>query len=274
MTRRGRSKADRPVVLVVSDGTGVTGERVVQAALTQFDPFAVKVERVQDVRDPEKIVETIEMAARRRATILYSLVSPEHRRVLLHEARRHHVVTIDLLGPILHRLSEVLRAAPRSRPGVFHQLDDEYFSRIEAIDFAVRHDDGRRVNDLDTADLVLVGVSRTSKTPISMYLAYRGWHVANIPIVAGIEPPAALYGVSTAKVVALAARPEWLEDIRTARERRMTGGVSISYSDLSHIKEELAWFHTIVGRGGWPIVDVTHKAIEETAAEIVILVRE
>jgi [pyruvate, water dikinase]-phosphate phosphotransferase / [pyruvate, water dikinase] kinase len=261
------------VVIVVSDGTGVTGERVVQAALTQFDPDVVAVERIGQVRSMERITEAIVDAAGRNATILFSFVVPDQRRHLLHEARRHHVAVIDLLGPILQRLGEVLAVSPRANPGIFRQLDEEYFRRIDAIDFAVRHDDGKAADELSAADIVLVGVSRTSKTPLSMFLAYRGWRVANVPIVLGIEPPPELFSVDPAKVIALHARPVWLEGVRRERQQRLARGVAMSYATLDHIQAELSWFRQVLARGGWTQVEVTYKAIEETAAEIVTLMR-
>jgi len=261
------------LVLIVSDGTGITGERVVQAAMTQFNPASVMTERVPQVRDAAKILAAVKDAADRRATILYSLVSPEHRRQLVQEARLYHIPTIDLLGSILLHLEEVLEVAPRAEPGLFHQLDEEYFRRIESIDYAVKHDDGRCTTDLDTADLVLVGVSRTSKTPLAMFLAYRGWHVANIPIILGFDPPHGIFEIPRTKVVALMARPHWLEGIRGERVRRMSRGLSMSYAEPAYIKEELAWFHQILARGGWTVLDVTNKAVEETAAEIIALYR-
>jgi hypothetical protein len=271
------SEPSRPrpphTVLVVSDGTGVTGERVVQATLTQFDSSAVVVERIGKVRSPEQITDAIEDAARRDATVLFSLVVPDQRRHLLHQARRHHVTVIDLLGPILQRLADVLAVSPRADPGIFRQLDEEYFHRIDAIDFAVKHDDGRATDDLATADLVLVGVSRTSKTPLSMFLAYRGWRVANVPIVLGMEPAPELFKVDRSKVIALSARPVWLEGVRRERQQRLARGIPMTYAELEHIQAELAWFRQIHARGGWALVEVTYKAIEETAAEIVALMR-
>lgn len=261
------------VVLVVSDGTGVTAERVVRAALTQFDPAAARIERMAEVREIERIDAAVAEAARRRATIVHSLVSPAHRRRLLDQARLHHVATIDILGPILGRLSEVLETSPHAQPGLFHQLDEEYFRRTEAIAYAVQHDDGRMVEGIGSADVVLVGVSRTTKTPLSMLLAYRSWRVANIPIVLGIEPPEGLYEIPREKVIALAAQTSWLQAIRMERARRMTRDAKIAYALPEHIREELAWFRRIVARGGWQTVDVTRKAIEETAAEIVDLLR-
>ncbi len=261
------------LVLVVSDGSGVTGERVVGAAVTQFDPECVQVERRPKIRDPEQIRTVVAEAAERRATVLYSLVSVEHRGLLLSEARRHGVWTIDLLGPLLLRLSEVLEVAPRAQAGLFRSIDEEYFRRIDAIDFAVKHDDGKRAHELDNAELVLVGVSRSSKTPLSMFLAYRGWHVANVPIVLNIEPPPRLLSLDPAKVVGLCARPDWLSGVRRERSRRMAPGMQMEYSEPSYIEGELRWFQSIAARGGWTVIDVTHKAIEETAAEIIGLLR-
>lgn len=259
-------------VLVVSDGSGLTGERVVRAAMVQFDTQAVEVERVPEVRSSGQIKDAIEEAARRNATILYSLVSLEHRQFLLTEAKRHGVCVIDLLGPILLRLAEVLEVSPRAEAGLFRAIDAEYFRRIDAIDFAVKHDDGKRVEEIVSADLVLVGVSRSSKTPLSMFLAYRGWHVANVPIVLDLDPPAELFHLERSRVIALSARPDWLSGVRRERSRRMAPGVTLSYAEMAHIEAELVWFHRILARGGWTVVDVTHKAIEESAAEVIALV--
>ena len=260
-------------MLIVSDGTGITGERVVRAAVTQFDPRSVVTDRIPEVRDSARIEAAIEEAARRGATVLYSLVSPEQRRVLLQTARLHHVETIDLLGPLLRRLTEVLAVSPRAEPGIFHELDQEYFRRTDAVDFAVKHDDGRLTEDFDSADLILVGISRTSKTPLSVYLAYRGWRIANIPIILGMNPPPQLLAVPPSKVVGLTARPSWLEGIRHERQQRIARGIPMSYSDAAYIRDELAWFQRVVAGRGWTIVDVTHKAVEETAEEILTLLR-
>ena len=260
------------LVLVVSDGSGLTGERVVRAAMVQFDAHTIEVERVPEVRSVEQIRQAVADAARRGATILYSLVSVEHRQRMLTEAKRQGVWVIDLLGPIILRLSEVLEVAPRAEAGLFHSIDAEYFRRIDANDFAVKHDDGKRVSEITSADLVLIGVSRSSKTPLSMFLAYRGWHVANVPIVLDLDPPEELFQVEPSRVIALSARPDWLSGVRRERSRRMAPGMALSYSEMAHIEQELLWFHRILVRGGWTVVDVTHKAIEESAAEIIALV--
>jgi hypothetical protein len=258
-------------VIVVSDGTGVTGERVVQAAMTQFDIDTVTVERIAEVRDPDRIRAALALAAEKRATVLYSLVAVEHRLLLLQEARRLGIWTIDLLGPLLLRLSGALAASPRAEAGLFRHIDEEYFRRIDAMDFTVKHDDGKRVEEIGQADLVLVGVSRSCKTPLSIFLGYRGWHVANVPIVLGLAAPAELFAIDPRKVIALSARSEWLCGVRRERSRRMAPGMILEYAETAYIEEELRHFQSITGRGGWTVVDVTGKAIEETAAEIIAL---
>jgi [pyruvate, water dikinase]-phosphate phosphotransferase / [pyruvate, water dikinase] kinase len=258
-------------VLVVSDGSGVTGERVVRAAMTQFDVDTVTVERIPEVRDPDRIREALALAAEKKATVIYSLVAVEHRALLLREARRLGVWTIDILGPLLLRLSATLAASPRAEAGLFRQIDEEYFRRIDAMDFTVKHDDGQRVDEIGHADLVLVGVSRSCKTPLSIFLGYRGWHVANVPIVLGLEAPAELFALDPRKVIALSARSEWLSGVRRERSRRMAPGRILDYAETAHITEELRWFQGIAARGGWTVVDVTHKAIEEAASEVIAL---
>ncbi len=258
-------------VLVVSDGSGVTGERVVQAVMTQFDLDTITVERISEVRDPDRIRTALGLAAEKKATVLYSLVSVEHRTLLLQEARRLGIWTIDLLGPLLLRLEDVLAASPRAEAGLFRHIDEEYFRRIDAMDFTVKHDDGKRIEEIVNADLVLVGVSRSCKTPLSIFLGYRGWHVANVPIVLGIDAPEQLFTIDRDKVIALSARSEWLSGVRRERSRRMAPGVILDYAETAYIAEELRYFQSIAARGGWTVVDVTGKAIEETAAEIIAL---
>ncbi len=259
------------VVYVVSDATGATARRVVEAALAQFTGAEVAVEQVPGVRTPAEVKRLVKQAAQVGGTIVHTLVIPELRQTMLTEGRQRHVVTVDLMGPLVTRLSEVLELSPLARPGLQRQLDESYFERIGAIDFAVRHDDGRNPDDLPQADLVLVGVSRTSKTPISIFLAYRGWRVANVPIVANLEPPPALFRVERHKIIALTIQIERLILLRQVRANRMTRGMSLEYASRDYVKKELDWAELIVRRERWPTVDVTNKSIEECAAEIIDL---
>lgn len=264
----------RHVVYVVSDATGATARRVVEAALAQFSGASVIVEQVPGVVEVKEIKRLIKQVARARGTIVHTLAVPELRQVMLLEGRRRHVVTIDLMGPLVGRLSETLELSPLAKPGLLHQLDKSYFERIGAIDFAVRHDDGRNSDDLPDAELILVGVSRTSKTPISIYLAYRGWRVANVPIVADLEPPPVLFRVERRRIIALTIQPERLVKLRQARATRITRGISLDYASKTHVEKDLNWAELILRRERWARVDVTNRSIEECAAEIIDLQRK
>jgi regulator of PEP synthase PpsR (kinase-PPPase family) len=261
------------VVFVISDATGATGQRVVQAALAQFASAKVEVELKPGVRKARVVRKLVKEAAQVGGTIVHTLAVPKLRAVMVEEGRARHVVTIDLMGPLVARLSEALELAPAARPGLLRQLDESYIRRIEAIDFAVRHDDGRNPGDLPQAELVLVGVSRTSKTPISIFLAYRGWRVANVPIIADIEPPPALGRVDRSAVVALTVTSQRLMLLRKARASRMGGILSLNYASREQVQRDLDWAELLLRRERWATVDVTNKSIEECAAEIIALQR-
>lgn len=258
-------------IYAASDGSGTTAERVVRAALVQFDDHQIEITRVGGVRTPEQIREIINLAEISGGFVVHTFVYEELRSIMLTEGRAKNVTTIDLMGPLLARLSELLATAPRSEPGLFQPFDSAYLQRIDAIDYTVRHDDGRNVSDLDKAEIVLVGVSRTSKTPLSIYLAYRGWKVANVPLALGVEPPQNLFTLPRARVVGLIIRPERLSELRQARLDAL-GTAAWGYADLEHVRKEIAFAYQVFERRrDWPLVDVTAKPIEEAAAEVVTL---
>jgi len=258
-------------IYAISDASGTTAERVVRAALVQFDEQNIAITRYGGVRNAERIRQIVAEAAQTGGFVVHTFVYEELRRVTLREGRSKNVVTIDLMGPLLARLSELLATPPRSEPGIFQPFDSAYLERIEAIDYTVRHDDGRNIHDIARADIVLVGISRTSKTPLSIYLAYRGWKVANIPIVLDFEPPEALWNLPHRRVAGLVVKPERLLELRHARIERM-GTVPFGYADLDYIKRELAYAYRLFDRRrDWPLVDVTSKPIEEAASEVVSL---
>lgn len=260
-------------VYIISDATGTTGQRVVRAALAQFANADVTVELKPGVREAEEVQRLVEEAGQVGGTIVHTLAIPELRQIMVQQGRTHHVVTIDLMGPLVARLSDALELAPLARPGLLKQLDESYLQRIEAIDFTVRHDDGRNPESLPEAELVLVGVSRTSKTPISIFLAYRGWRVANVPVIAEIEPPPGLSLVDRSRVVALTIDPKRLVLLRKARANRMGRRATLQYANLDHVQRELDWAELLLRRHRWATVDVTNKSIEESAAEIITLQR-
>ena len=258
-------------IFAVSDATGTTSERVLRAALSQFDASQITVARYGGVRTVQQVREVVHEAELKNGFVVHTFVSEALRRVVLKEGREHNVTTIDLMGPLLARLAELLSTPPRSEPGLFDPFDPSYLQRIDAIEFTVRHDDGQNADDLSQAEIVLVGVSRTSKTPLSFYLGYRGWKVANIPIVLEIEPPKELFELPKGRVVGLTINPDRLSGLRRVRAERM-GTFSKGYADLEHIHHELDYaFRLFEKRKDWPLVDVTTKSIEEAAAEIVVL---
>jgi regulator of PEP synthase PpsR (kinase-PPPase family) len=258
-------------VFVISDATGTTAERVVKAALTQFKGAIVDVTRYGGVRRSEQVRQIAEEAQAADGIIVHTLVSDELRQLMLEEGRRRGITTIDLMGPLLARLTSLLSAVPLSEPGLFRPFDDAYLSRIEAIRFTVDHDDGRNTDDLPEADIVLTGVSRTCKTPTSIYLATQGWRVANVPVVLGVEPPAELFSLPKRRVAMLTVQPERLAALREARVERL-GTSRQGYADVEHVRNEVTYaFELLDRRPDWPVVDMTAKSIEEAATEIVNL---
>jgi len=261
-------------VFVVSDGTGATAERALNAALTQFAGADVKVERRSVVRTEEQVRRAVQEAAQAGGFVVHTLVSDRLREVMLRAGRLHNVETIDLMGPLLARLSQQLAVSPAEKPGLFRQLNEEYFRRIETVEFALHHDDGRRAEELPQAEIVLVGVSRTFKTPLSIYLAFRGWLVANVPIVLKMRPPPVLFDVPSHRVFGLTIEPTRLADLRLVRQEHL-GGATGDYADPDTVRREVEYALSIFHRHpGWCVVDVTDKPIEEIVSEILTFVAQ
>ncbi len=259
-------------IWVISDGSGSTAERVLQASLVQFGHENVKVERIPDVRTAEQIEQVVNSAAKRRGLIAYTLVTPLLRREIATRANEANVPTVDLLGPLLGMLSTFLASPPESKPGLLGELDHHYFKRIDAVGFAVKHDDGHGLHDLRNANVVIIGVSRTSKTPLSMYLAYNmGLLVANIPIILGIDPPAELFKIDQKRIAGLTINPDLLVSLRQTRLAQLAHA-DINYGDAGHVIQELRYCHEIFRKNPkWPVIDITGKAIEEMANELCTL---
>lgn len=258
-------------IVIVSDATGRTAEMVVRAALVQFQGADVQIHLRPHVRTAESVRTAVQAAAKVRGLIVHTLVSPELRNLLLSEGRARDVPTIDLLGPLLLRLEDLLQLQPMAKPGLFREMDEEYRRRFEIVEFAVKHDDGQDPRGLQQADVVLVGVSRTSKTPLSIFLAGRGLRVANVPVVHQLPLPEELARVDPRKVVGLSIKPERLLELRRARLHQMETPPKFPYADPRHIWEELEYAQGLFHRAGWPVVDVTDKSIEEVAAEVLIV---
>jgi len=264
---------DGYTIFVASDGSGLTAERVIQAALTQFEDQVVGMVRYSGVRTEADVCQIVKRAAEERGIVVHTLVVTELRHTMIEEGRSRHVVIHDLLGPLLDRLSSRLQISPQAEPGLFRQLDEEYFRRLESVDYTVKHDDGQHPKDLPAADIVILGVSRTCKTPLSIYLSYRGWRVANVPVVSNVPLPAQVERVDPSRIVALTMDPEQLAKVRTARVSRLGHTLPGNYIDHERIETEVSFARRLYRQREWPIVNVTNKSIEEISTEVLTLVR-
>ncbi len=257
-------------IFIVSDSSGTTGEGAARAALAQFENFLVNIRTYAHVTEARRAEAVVRLAAREEALIIYTLVKPEVHAALGAACETHGVDSLDLMGPLLSKLAQYLGGrTARGIPGARTSLSAEYFRRIEAVEFTVKHDDGAEPRHLRNSDIVLTGVSRTSKTPVSTYLAQKGWKVANVPLVLGIDPPPELFEVDQTKIFGLTIEPDALHAIRMARIRNLGLSADSNYGHLEHILMELEYAHEIFRRNPtWPVVDVTSRAVEETATVV------
>jgi len=258
------------LIFVVSDSTGDTAAATVRAALAQFEDYLVNIKVYSHVREERRVEALVRLAKKEEALVVFTLVEDPLREALLGATAKYDVVGVDLIGLLLSRLADHLGGkGPRGTAGRRTLLSEEYFRRIEAVEFTVKHDDGAEPRNLLRADIVLVGVSRTSKTPLSTYLANKGWKVSNIPIVLGIDPAPELYEIDQDKIFGLTIEPETLHAIRMARIRNLGLNTSSNYGHIEHIFMELEYAHEIFRKNPtWPVIDVTLRAIEESAAVI------
>jgi [pyruvate, water dikinase]-phosphate phosphotransferase / [pyruvate, water dikinase] kinase len=255
-------------IYIVSDGTGETATKISKAALLQFRPANPVITRHSNVRSAESIREIVRAAEDQRALVIHTFASRVLRTEMEQQCQHRNVPSQDLLGLLMDRLQEFMGVPPSEQPGLLHQVDDNYFERMDALSYTVRNDDNPYPENLQEADIVLVGASRTSKTPLSIYLAQEGWRVANIPLVTGEQPCAELARVDPMRVVGLMISPERLAETRRARLSRL-GVTDSSYADPAHVREELEFCRRVfAAHPDWMVVDVTGKSVEETAAEI------
>ena len=255
-------------IFIVSDSTGKTAERVLNAALVQFRPDVAITEQISNLRTVKQINQIIEEAVRSSGMIIYTLVSLELRREMFLKSEKNNVIAVDLLGTILNKLSAYLQSEPKEEPGLLHSVDDFYYKKIDALGFAVQHDDGQNLHDLHKADIILTGVSRTGKTPISITLARDGWLVANVPIFMELPLPAEFFKVDQHKIVGLTMDTKILSIIRQERAQSLTRGMPINYSDMDYIKRDVEYALKTFYDKKWPIINVTNRAIEETAHKV------
>lgn len=254
-------------VLIVSDATGITAERVISAALAQFEEIRPTYNKFPYVQTKEKIDEILRDAEKHDAIVIYSLVSEELRDHFSKKKRKSKIYAIDLLGPLLKRIGRQLNVIPVSRPGLYKGLAEESLRLSESIDFTLKHDDGQNVETLHDADLIILGVSRTSKTPTSLYLSCNNnLRVANIPIIPNETPPEQIFTVKTRRI-GFTISPE---KVALIRKKRFSYAGPSEYIDIESIRREILYSHKIFRKiRGLQVVDVTNSSIEEIAEQII-----
>lgn len=257
-------------IYIISDGTGETAMTMTKAALVHYTTHDLNIVRFKNIRSQQQVDSTIEEAVQKKAIVIHTVVSRQLRDYLQEKATAYGLTQVDLLGPLLQELDAHLNVTnSQKEAGILHSVDEKYFKRVEAIEFAVKHDDGKLLSDLDKADIILVGISRTSKTPLSLFLSHKGWRVANIPLVPGSPLPEELFKVDQRKIVGLIIDPDSLQKIRRNRLERIKQDPGSEYARIDKIFEEIDYAKELFSKNKrWPVFNVTERALEETATEI------
>lgn len=259
-------------IIVLSDGTGETAAQITKAAMVQFSDKEIYFTRYKNIRTKAQVEAIFDDAAIHHDLVVYTIVSPELRDFIATKAVEKGVPVIDLLGPLLNAMAAFFHLQPKSLPGLFHQVNDRYFKRIEAMEFTIRHDDGRDLTELEKADIVILGISRTSKTPLSMYLSHQGWKVCNIPIINDFQLPPEILAIDQRKIICLTISADALQTIRKARLERLGQEDGGEYASMDKVIEEIEYADQLFRKNKrWPVFNVTGKALEETASEIIKL---
>lgn len=264
----------KEIVYVVSDSVGETAEMLVKAVATQFNGGEVEIQHISNVEDTNDIKNVITASKYSNSIIAYTIVIPSLKQYLDEKARENGIIAIDLMNPLMDAFIQKFNKDPKNEPKLMRKLDDNYFRRVEAIEFAVKYDDGQDIRGISHADIVLIGVSRTSKTPLSMYLAHKKYKVANVPLVPEIEPPDELFNIPKNKLVGLVITPDKLNEIRAERLKSLGLTTQANYANLDRILEELDYAEKVMKRLGCPIINVSNKAVEETADLILAMLKK
>lgn len=265
---------DRLHLHLLSDSTGETLENIAKAGIAQFENADTIRHFWPMVRSDVHLERILSEVARNPGLVLFTLANPALRRKLEQGCRALGIPTVAPLDPVIDAMSNILGQETRNRPGRKHVLDEAYFARIDAIQFTIAHDDGIGWENWEEADILLAGVSRTSKTPTSIYLANRGYKTANIPLVPGSPPPPSLFHLKHPMIVGLSTSVERLVQVRRNRLLLLNQSPETAYVDQDKVREELAQARRMFADQGWPVIDVTRRSIEEAAAAILSLYHE
>lgn len=260
-------------IYALSGSTGRTVEQAANVVLAQFPKVFTEVHLYPEVNTFEEIDEIIALAVEHDGLIIHSFVKHEMSEYIWYEGRLHNLEVINLLGPILNRFSHFLHSTPEEEPGLFTRLNKDYFRRIETTEFAIKHDDGAHTEGLVDAEIVLLGVSRTFKTPLSIYLAYKGWLAANVPIVLDLPLPQIIYELPPEKIFCLTTNPSILSRLRNVRNEYLQGTAPM-YASYEYVKKEIRYANMLFdAHPKWSKVKVTAKPIEEIATNIINIYR-
>ncbi len=267
------SPPSRFTIYIVSDGTGETAATMVRAALVQYSHKEMHMVRHKNIRLWHQLEPIVQNCFENRGLLVYTFAIPNMRDKVREKTAALGMPAIDLLGPMLSTLDVYFGVASASNVGALRVVDDLYFKRIEAIEYTVKHDDGKVLDDLDKADIILVGISRTSKTPLSIFLSHKGWKVANIPLVLGATLPKELFEIDQRRIIGLIIDMDSLQRIRRIRLEKFGQDPGGEYASLSHIAQEVDFAERLFKQNRkWPVFNVTERALEETASEIVKII--
>lgn len=258
-----------PPVFIISGGAGSSGEHLVNTVLAQFPDNGVPVVIMGNIRTPGQVESAVGQAEKRGGIIVHTMVDAGLRAVLKDLAHERGVDEIDLMGPLIDRISAELGRDPAGRPGLYRELRRDYFDRISAMDYTISHDDGQGPGEWNRADVLIIGVSRTGKTPLSVYLSVLGWRVANCPIVPGVPMPGEISAVDRSRVVGLTLNPDRLLSIRKRRMAGIGAQTETGYTDPARMEEEVREARRIFRSGGFWVLDMTDRTIEAGADEII-----
>ncbi len=261
-------------IYIISDSVGETADHMARATAEQFSNRPYEIKKFPYTDDESIAAEIIDEASKHKSIVIFTTVLEGMKQVIAEKCEAYGIQYIDVMTSLLDTFSSFLDSEPLKEPGVIHKLDERYFRKVEAVEFAVKYDDGKDPRGIKKADIVIVGVSRTSKTPLSMYLAHKNVKVANVPLVPEVPLPKEVFEVSSKKVVGLTTNPIKLNEIRQERLKALGLSNSATYATLDRILEELEYADGIMKRIGCPVIDVSCKAVEETANMIIEMMKE
>lgn len=262
------------VIYVISDSIGETAELVSKAAISQFHTEGYEIRRFPYISENQQILEILDEIKNEPGIIVFTIVVPKLRKTLVDGAKILNIKCIDVMTPVIDAMETVLATPSKEEPGLIRKLDERYFKKVEAIEFAVKYDDGKDPRGLKQADIVLTGISRTSKTPLSMYLAHKNLKVANIPLVPEVLPPKELYEIDPKKIIGLTTNPMKLIEIRQERLKALGLKNEANYASMQRILEELDYADEIMKKLACPVIDVSTKAVEESASIILEIFKD